>query len=246
MPRLSTVDQIMTEVAGEVGLDPSVSNPKSSQDPNFQQLAVLLNSACQEMVELHPWQILQKQKQYITSSSDSGIYDLPDDFAYMIDQTGWEHTNRFPLGGPLTTQEWNYLAGRDLVSSTIYASFRMITNKFEIYPQPVPDGLDINFSYISRNFAASNLDLEVPSDNITEGGQFLLFEPILIKKFLKAKFLEAKGFDASAARNEFENMFGSRTGKDTGAQILSVGGPRVGYPYLDTYRNTPDTSYGVS
>ena len=246
MPRLSTVNEIMRNVAGEVGLDSSVTNPMASKDPNFLQLAVLLNSACQEMVELFPWQILLKDYAYVTEDTDTGIYELPDDFSYMVDQSGWERSNRMPLGGPLTTQQWNYLAGRDLVSSTIYVNFRMVTNKFEIYPQPVPAGLNINFSYISRNFAAQTLDFDIPSDKVTEGSQFILFEPILIQKFLKCKFLEAKGFDASAARNEFDNMFGGRTGKDTGGQVLSVGGPSWGYPYLGTYRNTPDTNYGVS
>jgi len=245
MARLATVNGIIRAVAGEVGLDSTVQDVVASKDPNFQQLVVLLNSACQELVELFPWQILLKDYAYVTLDTDTGVYDLPDDFCYMVDQSGWERSNRMPLGGPLSTQQWNYLAGRDLVSSTIYVNFRMVTNKFEIYPQPVPAGLNINFSYISRNFAATNTDLDIPSDNITEGSQFILFEPILIQKFLKCKFLEAKGFDSSAARNEFENMLGSRTGKDTGGQVLNVGGPQVGYPYLDAYRNVADSNYGL-
>jgi hypothetical protein len=59
------------------------------------------------------------------------------------------------------------------------------------------------------------------------------------------KMLEAKGFDASAARLEFENMFDSRTGKDEGASILSAGRNSRGFPYLSPYGNTGDTGYGV-
>lgn len=245
MARLEKVNSILRGVIGEVGLDPSDANPYGSVDPNFIQLRILLESACQELVELHPWQILKKEHQILTTSADSGTYDLPSDFCYMIDQTGWERTNRLALGGPLTSQEWAYLKGRNLVSSTIYACFRFTDNKFDLYPTPVPNGLDINFEYISRNFAVANLDRDQPTDTLTDGGQFLLFEPILIKKFLKAKFLEAKGFDASAAKLEFENMLGSRTGKDTGGTVLNAGRGGSRFPYIDPYRNTADTNFGV-
>jgi hypothetical protein len=66
----------------------------------------------------------------------------------------------------------------------------------------------------------------------------------MIIKFLKAKFLEAKGFDASSARLEFENMFNSRTGKDEGAPILSASSNTRGFPYLSPYGNTSDTGFG--
>lgn len=245
MARLATATQIVERVAGEVGL--YVTDPVlfTSKDPNMQQLFILLRSACAELVELHPWQILKEQHQILTSSADSGVYELPDDFGYMVDQTGWEYTNRMALGGPLSSQEWAYLAGRDLVSNTIYASFRQVDNKFEIYPQPVPDGLNINFEYISRNYSSTDAARTETFDDITDGAQFIGFDPILIQKFLKCKFLEAKGFDASSARVEFENMLGSRTGKDTGGAVLNAGGARGRFPYIDPIRNTRDTGYGV-
>jgi len=34
--------------------------------------------------------------------STGGTYDLPADFNYMIDQTGWDRTNRVSIGGPLS------------------------------------------------------------------------------------------------------------------------------------------------
>jgi hypothetical protein len=242
MARLASANDIINRVAVECGLlkDP---NPVGSSDESFIQLTELLNAAGQELVELHPWQILVKEHQITTSSSDTGIYNLPDDFSYMIDQTGWERSNTVPLGGPLSAQDWTYLKGRDLVSQTIYACFRLTDNKFNIYPQPPQNGWDINFEYISRNWVKSVGGVE--SDKVNSGSDFVLYEPILIQKLLRVKFLSSKGFDTAAAVIEFENMFSSRTGKDEGAPILSAGNNARGYPYLDTYRNTGDTNYGV-
>ncbi len=243
MARLSTANEIINRAAVEVGLI-KATDPVADVDETFVQLTELLNSAGAEMVEIFPWQILVKSFQVVTTSLDSGTYDLPDDFSYMIDQTGWEHSNRVAMGGPLSAQDWTYLKGRDLISQSIYASFRLTDNKFDIYPQqPVPGGLDINFEYISRNWV-QGLD-GTEKDLVDLGTDVVRYEPILIIKFLKCKFLEAKGFDTNAARNEFENMLNSRTGKDTGAAILNASNNSRGFPYLSPYYNTSDTGYGT-
>lgn len=243
MARFATANDIINRAAVEVGLFAS-ADPIASGDETFLQLEQLLNSCGQELVELHPWQILQKKFQITTADTDTGTYDLPIDYAYMIDQTGWEHSNRVAMGGPLSAQDWSYLEGRDLISQSIYASFRLSDNKFDIYPQdPVPDGLDINFIYINRNWIVES-DQTTYKDAIGSGADIVLYEPIMTIKFLKAKFLEAKGFDASSARLEFENMFNSRTGKDEGAPILSASNNSRGFPFLHPYYNTADTGFG--
>ena len=243
MARLYIANDIINRVAVEVGLL-SVSDPLSSVDETFIQLAELLNAAGQELVELHPWQVLTQVFQLTTADTDSGTYDLPDDFSYMIDQTGWDRSNRVAIGGPLSAQDWSYLDGRDLVSQSIYASFRLVDNKFDLYPQPPPDGLDIRFEYISRNWAQEQGTGD-KKDMITNGADIVMYEPILIIKFLKVKFLQAKGFDTTAASLELENIFNSRTGKDTGAAILSASNNSRGFPYLHPYYNTSDTGYGM-
>lgn len=245
MPRLSSANNIINRAAVEVGLS-KVNDPVGSTDDAFIQLTELLNGAGQEMVEMFAWQTLVQPYQVITSSADSGEYPLPDDFSYMIDQTGWEYTNRVSMGGPLSAQDWTYLRGRDLVSQSIYASFRIMDNEFNIYPNdPVPDALDINFEYISRNWVQL-ANSEARQDTVTVGSDIVLYEPILIIKLLKVKFLESRGFDATAAKTEFEYLFLSRTGKDTGAPILSASNSSRGFPYITPHGNTGDTGYGLT
>jgi hypothetical protein len=241
MPRIYTAAQIITRAAVEVGLTP-ITDPVSASDENYVQMTALLNSAGQELVDLWPWQVLVKEYLLTTAAEDTGSYDLPPDFAYMIDQTGWDRSNDVPIAGPLSAQQWSYLKGRDLVSSTIYATFRLIEGKFNLFPQPPPVGVDVSFEYINRNWVKEAGGLA--QDAVTLSSDFVLYEPILIIKFLKAKWLEAKGFDSSSARLEMDNMFQSLTGKDTGAQILSAGRNRGGYPYLSPLYNTPDSGYG--
>jgi hypothetical protein len=245
MARQDSANAIINRVALEVGLTP-VSDPVSDPDEAFVQLTGLLTVAGQELVELHPWQVLIDNYSFTTVvPADTGIYDLPDDFCYMIEQTGWDKTSNVPLVGPLSSQDWAYLEGRNLVSQTIYASFKQQENKLYLYPQPPPNGLQVSFDYIRRTWCRNTGSADLDQEEIIAGSDVIAFEPILIQKFLKAKFLEAKGFDAGSARLEFENIFNSRTGKDEGAAVLNAAGTSRRFPYIDPLYNVGDTNYGV-
>ena len=245
--RFISVNEICNRVAVEVGLTP-VPDVFSTGDPAFRQLTYLLTTAVQELMEMYPWQSLTREFKLETEEGEDGIFDLPDDFGYMIDQTGWERSENVPLIGPLSAQDWTYLLGRDLVGSTIYASFRLNESKLWIFPNdPVPEGLDINFEYISRNLIQVAAT-EPPQfeDEAISPADIVLFPPNLITRFLKAKFLEAKGFDSQKAEDAFWLAFYSWSGKDNSAQILNAGRQWRGFPYLDMWRNLPDTGYGGS
>ena len=245
MARQETANTIINRAALEVGLS-TVSDPVADADKSFIQLTGLLTAAGQELVELHQWQVLRQEIEFTTAvPSDDGIYTLPTDFSYMIDQSGWDQTNKAPVTGPLSPQDWSYLVGRDLVSQTIYSSFRIVENKLELFPQPPADGIVFRFEYISRYWIQQAGENSPDEDTIQIGTDVVLFEPILVIKFLKVKFLEAKGFDSSAARLEFETIFQSRTGKDVGAPILSAAASSRSFPYLNPYRNVGDQGFGA-
>jgi hypothetical protein len=147
---LISANDILNRVAAEIGIAP-VIDPYSSQDPTFIQMQYLLNTAGEELALAYPWELLQRQHEIVTLPGDTGDYPLPDDFFYMTNQTGWERSNNVPLFGPLSAQDWQYLLGADLVTSTIYASFRITEGLFKLFPQPPPADLNIFFLYSSKN-----------------------------------------------------------------------------------------------
>lgn len=244
MPRYSDAGDIINTVAAEVGLTP-VSDPYTSSDPAFVQLTYLLDSAGQELLGAHQWNKFVKTHSITTTTASE--YDLPDDFGWFIDQTGWNPVatgNGLPLGGPLTEQDYAYLVSTNLAASTIYISFRQADGKIVILPDPAPSGQEITFQYVSRYWVA---DAAAPttgaSDTADEADDVVLFEPVLIQKLLKLRFLEAKGFDTTAAVSQFANVFSQWTGKDASAQTLNMARVRV-FPYLG-WRNVPETNYGL-
>lgn len=245
MSRYETAGSIINRTAAELGLTP-VSDPFASVDPAFVQLCTLLTSAGQEMLILHQWQKLNRTHSLTTGvapdDDPDGHYDLPDDFGYMIDQTGWVPTTRLPLGGPLTPQDWTYLVNTSMGSSIIYVSFRQNDGQLWILPSPPPSGQEITFEYISRNWVEDGAVPDTFKDSVSSSADIVLYEPILAIKFLKLRQREAKGFDTTAAVGQFITMFNGWTGVDMSAPILNAARSRY-FPYLG-WRNIPDTGYG--
>lgn len=241
---VGTANDILNQVAAEIGITP-VADPYGSQDDVFVQMRYLLNTAGVELVTAYPWELLNREASITTMNGDSGVYDLPDDFYYMIDQTGWERSQNVPLFGPLSAQDWQYLLGRDLVNSTIYASFRLKEGKFNLFPQPPPENLDIKYEYISKNWVSdTTTNPATEKDEVTQGSDVPQFDKTLLARYLRVKILSAKGFDTSDAKEDFAQLFGFHTGLDKGAEVLNAGS-NFGFPYLNTWRNLPDSGYGL-
>jgi hypothetical protein len=131
-----------------------------------------------------------------------------------------------------------------LVSETIYVSFRENQGQFWVFPQPPPVGITIVFEYASRNWVLENGIPDTYADEVNNSGDIILFEPYLFERLLKTRFLEARGFDSTAALQQYQLAFKSWSGKDKGAPILSAGRNGRTVRYLNPICNTPDTGYG--
>lgn len=242
MAYYENVQSIINGAAVECGLSPAV-DVLASSDPSFTQLRYLLDAAGQELTKMAEWQELVKEYSVTTTALDSGSYTLPSDFDHMINQTGWDRTNQNPLSGPASPQMWQYLKARDYISGSMFVVFRLKDQMFNILPDnPVPAGINIVFEYI-RNTWCMKEDSSAFYTAVVQTTDIVLFPPILMKKFLKVKYLEAKGFDSEKARDDFASIFDATTGQDKGAPILNAGIIR-GFPYLDGQRNVPYTGYG--
>ena len=240
----ANANYILNRVAAEVGIAPAV-DPYASIDPFFVQLTYLLNTAGEELMYAHQWEFLTKSHQIITADGDTGSYPLPDDFGYMINQTGWERGENVPLGGPLSAQDWTYLKGRDLASTTLYASFRIAEGNFNIYPEPPPIGLDINFEYNSTYWVSDGAATPEYSNEVNTGSDIPLYDRTLLSRYVKLKYLESAGFDTAKAQADFSQVFGFLVGYDKGAPILNAGRGRGSIPFLSIY-NVGDTGFGIS
>ena len=246
MAKYDTAVACINGAAVECGLT-AVTDPYSSVDPAFVQLCQLLSSGGKELVGAFQWSHLINTYNLTTVLGDSGNYPLPPDFLEMIDQSGWSSTYRTPLGGPFDSQDWQMVTNNNTLAS-IYLSFRLFKEQISVWPQPPLGGINVNFEYKSRwwvgLYNSGSIPAIVPQkDSPMAASDIILFDHLMILKFLKVRFKDARGLDSTAAAEEFTTAFNMVTGQNIGAAVLSLTRKTL-FPYLGD-RNVPTTRYGL-
>lgn len=248
MAQYDTAAEIIAQAAVEIGLS-AVSDPFASQATEQVQLRTLLTTCGRELALMYQWQQMVKSYSFNTGAVPvaDGIYQLPSDFGYMVNQTGWTPTAPglgLPLGGPLSEQIWSALVNTNLAASTIYVSFKITDGTFQVLPAPAPANIEINFVYVSRNWVRVNGVPATTADKVANAADVILYDPTLVAKMLVLRYKQAKGLDANASLEQFTNMFSAVTGINVPAPVLSVA-RTTGFPYLNTWTNVPQGGYGL-
>lgn len=164
-------------------------------------------------------------------------YPLPSDWLMQIHQTEWDRTNRWPLLGPKSPQEW-----QSFKSGIVYAGprerFRILQNTIAINPPP-PNGLMFSFEYISTGWVISNAGVR-QSKYLADTDTSIFSDSLLITG-LKSLWKAAKGLDASFDLGEFRVLLETNKSQDRSAPRLSLS-PYGGSVLLTGY-NIPDGSW---
>jgi hypothetical protein len=238
---------VIQQAAQEMGL-PKPFEAASSQETTTRQLVALLNACGNEMVNGYAWE--QLTKEYVIETIEGhDQYLLPSDWSYFIDQTQWDRTNHWPLLGPKTAQEWQWLKS-GIISSGPRLRYRVVGNIFAIYPTPAPvtDGGVFVPSTVAMEYVSDAwlMDVDISNtyyDSVQSDTNVPIIDPWILVKFLKLKYWEAKGLDTTAYTKDFLGMWEARIGKNRGAPILSMS-PRV-TNMLVGVNNIPDGSWNV-
>jgi len=156
-----TAGQIIQQAQREIGLAVS-SDPFVSQMKEDQKFVAMLGSIGTDLAMEHQWPQLIREFSVTTAASVSD-YALPSDFLEMVDQSGWNRSTRFPIGGPLSPQEWQFLkaSGVGVVFNVVFRNGAVqgvggaYVDAFRIFPAPAA-GTVIAFEYRSRAWAQKN------------------------------------------------------------------------------------------
>ena len=110
---------------------------------------------------------------------------------------------------------------------------------------PPAPGQQFRFMYLSRALVQDADNSDLYKNIATKNGDKFVLDGTLMTLQTRMKWLEAKGFDSSAAVRDFMTAFDSRVGASKGANILNMAGGRHDYPYIGI-GNLPEASlYGM-
>lgn len=145
-------------------------------------------------------------------------YPLPSDWQRQIPQTEWDRTNRWPLMGPQTPEDW-----QSFKSGIVYAGprqrFRILGGLMTINPLP-PNGLTFAFEYISNAWVRGAMD--APQTKILADTDTFVFNDSLLITGLKTQWKASKGLNASHDIGEFRGLLESAKSQNKSAKTLSL------------------------
>jgi hypothetical protein len=239
-----TAGDIVNRAALRLGLV-TVTDPFSATDQNQILLCSLLDEVGRDLWTERVWTQLTQFYSFV-SVQDQAAYPLPAGFGFLINQTGWNRTNRLPLLGPLSPQEWEYLKAI-LVNVVFTVLFRPLQQQLFLFPDTnTPGGYTIAFEYISRYWVQSSTATAPDKDTPTESADIIWFDPQLMIRALKLAFLKQKGFDTSAAQADYDRTLQLIMATDSAAPILNLAGqPYNDFPLIGQ-QNVPLIGFGIS
>jgi hypothetical protein len=114
----------------------------------------------------------------------------------------------------------------------------------EVWPQPPTSGDTLALEYRSRYWVAASGSTTPTKDAPTAGADVVCLEAELVKAGLRAAFLRQKGFDSTAAQQDFDAALeATRSAAAGSAPVLRLGRGAAGESLL-SLTNAPLTGFG--
>ena len=165
-------------------------------------------------------------------------YAMPSDYQRMVNKTHYNKSNRWSVIGPKDAQEWQWLKA-SYVTTGPRMRFRIIANKFVIWPMPTAQVI-LGFEYQSGSWVVASdgsYKTRFSADTDTS-----IFPDRLLVLGTKLKYFQIKGFDTASLQADYARELSKFKAQDAGADTLSLA-PK--YPnILLTQNNLPDTGFG--
>ena len=165
-------------------------------------------------------------------------YNMPADFARIVNRTAFNKDMRWSMIGPKSPQEWQWLKASYLTNGP-RQRYRIMGNLFEIWPMPTNNQI-LGFEYQSNGYVQDTAGNS--KSTFTADTDVCLFPDILMQLCCRMFFMEQKGMDTTAVASQLSRYISKFKAQNAGADILSMA-PQ--YPnQLLSQANLPDTGFG--
>lgn len=168
-------------------------------------------------------------------------YAFPTDFDRIVDDTQWDKSQNWPVYGPETGQQWQWLKSGFVASTPIYR-FRQLGSLFQVWP-PLNVNDYVGFEYISNFWVAVTASTTLSKAAFTVDTDTCVFPDRLMITGLKYRFAEAQGMArAQAYQADWTRQLSIAKASDAGSKTLNMA-PQLSRTLLN-YSNIPDSGYG--
>ena len=174
----------------------------------------------------------------ITFAQDT--YDQPADWNNPTHRTQWDRTNHWELQGAISPQQYQWLVS-GITATGPRRKYRVQGNTVVIWP--VPSASDTP-STLTMEYVSSYWVLAAdgtPKPRFTADDDTTIFNPDLMVMGLKWLFFQAKGFEYTELRRQWNEQVSVYAATDMGQQTLDMTGRQ--WPIFITPANVQDANY---
>lgn len=169
-------------------------------------------------------------------------YDQPADWDAPTMRTQWDRTNHWELQGPVSPQQYQWLVA-GITATGPRRKYRVQGSTIVIWPPPTSSDTP---SILTMEYTSSYWVLAsdgTPKARFTADTDTTVFDPDLMVMGLKWLFYQAKGFEYTELRRQWQNQVDIVAAQDQGAPTLDMTGRT--WPIFITPANVPDSGFGV-
>lgn len=239
----ATVAELVSDAAIEEGIAPDgkpIADPFSATDPNILQMLSLLKSAGRAVVRERGWTHLTKEHTFSTVPNQAA-YPLPSDFREMVDQSGWNRSTRYALGGPIGAEAWQY-AKAVTIALSIQPWARFQGGNVSFTPTPV--GVEtVAFEYRTWFWVKPHGQPDPALDAPTQANDVVCLNHALMVCALKLAWEKAKRMDTTSAQADYDRALAAAMNEDSPAPEIYLGNEERS-PAQDVWGNVPQTGIG--
>jgi hypothetical protein len=212
-----TLFQIITQAAAELNL-PQPVNVIASQDQNVQKLLYLCRAVADDLLAEHDWQVLQTRYSF-TTTAGVDTYAFPTDYERWISGAFFDVNNRWPMQGPKTAIEWEWLKASGSVSPP-FTQYRIFGDKIVVAPVPGTSTYTFNAEYVSNAYCRSGAG--VRKSDFTADDDTCLFDHRVMVYGVKLKMRESIAQDTTSALSDYKRALEQAKGSDAPARNLNL------------------------
>jgi hypothetical protein len=209
----------------------------TSADPQILQMLALLNKEGNQLYERpsQGWQALQLTATFTTVATElqTSVEAVAPNYKFIQNNTIWDRSNRRPIFGPLSPQQWAFQKGWYAVGP--YSQYRIENGNILFQPVP-PSGNNCAFEYVTKAWVTDGVTTYT---SFTNDLQTSLLDEELLKLGLVYRWKQSKGLEYSENKVEYEDSVNQAIARDTPKPMLNMGKPQHGLPKM----YTPDGNF---
>jgi hypothetical protein len=219
-----TVLQIVRDACAEIGIV-APNTATGSTDLQIIQLTALVNREGKELSARYSWTSLVRQATHTTlAAEDQGalttIVGATAGFKYIVNDTIWDRTGKYPLSGPTAGPRWQ--AEKAFNISGPYARYRIYNG--HLYLLPAPDaGRTLAFEYLTENWVLDTTGA-TSRNKFTADDDYPILDSNLITLGAIWRWKKSKGLEYAEDFTSYELAVADAMARDGTKPILSLNG----------------------